>query len=136
MAFPTLEGITKCLMKRDITLDGTVRQGRRIISYSGDDYTGGCQVNDLGHLLWNLEQAVADDTLQSRMEDFRNFIESFFQLEDNSSLGGYGFLSNHRNSSLHGQMQARAEFGILLNLISLLLLNIDHIPLERRLPPQ
>lgn len=135
LAFPTLEGMTKCLMKRDITIDGDVRPGQEVLSYSGDDYTEGDKVSVLGHLLWHLEQSVADNILQSRMAELRSSIKSFLKLEDESILGAYGFLSNQRNSILHGDIQAKIQFGIVLNVLCLLLLNIDHIPEERRIPP-
>lgn len=131
MAFPTIEGMIKALCRRDIRLDGIVREDREVLAYKRDNYTEKDEVSNVGHLLWHLEQDVATEPLRSRLEDFRVAVCDFFKIDGDHSPA-YGYISNQRNSVLHGQMRARAEFGILLNLISLIILNIDHIPEERR----
>jgi hypothetical protein len=136
MAFPTVEGVVKSLCLHDIKMSGDVRPGRRVLCYSGSDYLGddGDEVNDLGHLLWHLEQDAAEEPLQTRMKEFRAAVEDFFRISASDDIGAYGYFSNRRNTTLHGEARARAESGILLNLLSLLILNIDHIPKHRRNP--
>lgn len=140
MAFPTVEGLIKSFCQRDIKMSGEVRPGRRVLKYPehksnylGDD---GDVVNHLGHLLWHLEQDVAETPLQERMIEFREAIYDFYRLDESEDTDGvYGYFSNQRNTALHGEAKARSESGILLNLIALLIFNIDHIPEHRRTPP-
>lgn len=133
MAYPTLEGMIKSLSRRDIDMDGSIRSGRKVLRYDGiDHYPGGDECSHLGHLLWHLEKGVAKDPLKSRLEDFRNEYAEFFDI---SPKLVYGDLYNNRNTTLHGELKARAEFGMLLNLMSLVIFNIDSIPENRRTLP-
>lgn len=134
MAYPTLEGIIKSLCRRDIRMDGKVRTGRIVLKYGPiDHYPGGERCNNVGHLLWHLEQEVADTELQSRMYMFREAYADFFDNVQTDRV--YGDITAGRNTSLHGEKRGRAEFGMLLNLISLIVLNVDHIPEEYRRVP-
>lgn len=140
MVFPTVEGLVKSFCQRDIEMSGKVRQGRRILTYpeQNSNYIGddGDEVNHLGHLLWHLEQDVAETPLRDRMVEFREAVYDFYRLSESEDIDGvYGYLSDQRNTALHGEAKAQSESGILLNLIALLIFNIDHIPEHRRTPP-
>ncbi len=135
MAFPTLEGIVKSLCRKDIEKNGTVRPGRVILGYGSiDHYSGNEQCNNIGHLLWHLEQDAADEPLSSRMQQFREAYAEFFSNVPSNRV--YGHLAKNRNTVLHGEKRAQAEFGMLLNLISLIIFNIDSVPEERRTTPE
>ena len=122
MGFPTLEGMVKSICQDDIHMDGEVKPGRTVLNYSGDDHTGGDKCNNIGHLLWHLEQKVADDTLRNRLEDFRDEFSDFYT---NTERGKeYGQLSDIRNTALHGEAEVQGEFGMLLNLMSLIVWNL------------
>jgi hypothetical protein len=139
MAYPTVEGLVKALCRRDIEMSGKVRPNRELLSYpsSNDNYHGdnGDRVNNLGHLLWHLEQDVAEGPLQTRMEEFRGAVKDFYKISESDDIGVYGYFSNQRNTALHGEARTQAESGIILNLLSLLIFNIDYIPEHRRKPP-
>jgi hypothetical protein len=123
MAFPTLEGIVKSICRDDIDMDGEIKQGRTVLNYSGDDYSGGDECNNIGHLLWHFEQEVAEDTLRNRLEDFREEFSSFYTGIKTGEE--YGRLSDIRNTALHGEAEVQGEFGMLLNLLSLIVWNLD-----------
>lgn len=138
LIFPTVEGMLKSLSRRDIKQDGEVRDGRQVARYPEDraPYGPGEEVNNLGHLLYHLENEVAVQPLNDYLEEFRDKVWDFFKLNDEDEIDGvYGFLADQRNSVLHGEYRALAESGIMLNLLSLLILNIDNIPEERRKLP-
>lgn len=132
MIYPTIEGVIKSLCRKDIKMDGIVRSGRIILRYdSSDPYAEGDRCNNIGHLLWHLEQEAGDGVLCSRMSSFREAYAEFFEEVQTDRV--YGHITQDRNTSLHGEERARAEFGMLLNLVALIILNIDHIPEERRI---
>jgi len=104
-------------------MNGEVKSGRTVLNYSGDDYTSDDECNNIGHLLWHLEQKVADDPLRNRLEDFRDEFSNFYT--DTEKGKEYGRLSDIRNTALHGEAEVQGEFGMLLNLMSIIVWNLD-----------
>jgi hypothetical protein len=125
MAFPLIEAIVKVLIKEDISRDGIVREGKKVRKYNGW-YTEDEEVSNLGHLLYHLESEVANEVFRERLEEFRDAVESFFGPGETYWPGSYGYLYDQRSSIVHGGERTKAEFRILLNLLSLLILNVDN----------
>lgn len=104
-------------------MDGEVKPRRTDLNYSGNDYTGGDECNNIGHLLWHLDQKVADDTLRNRLKYFRDEFRDFYT--DTERGKEYDRLSDIRSTALHGEAEVQGEFGMLLNLMSLIVWNLN-----------
>lgn len=119
MAYPTLEGLVKSLCSDNINMDGTIKSGTIVTNLGGPDYQAGTnndEVHALRDILYHLEES-GDVVLSQRMEKARENIADFYDI---SSDEVYGFIYDRRNTTLHGEAEAGADFGIALTLVSLL----------------
>ena len=116
MSFPLLEHVVKWACSDDIKLDGTVRDGRSIVDYHGKSHEEHCY--RLGFLLYHLETETANERLACNMVDIRDMIGDFYDCPGDRV---YGLIDSQRNRITHGQNTAVAEYGTVLNLISLIL---------------
>ena len=125
LAYPTLEGFVKIACRRDIRLNGKIREGRAIRRLtqpdcreymSHDDGDGVC--SNIGMLLWHFETEITRPQNQILLRDMRERIGEIFGHPPDRI---YGLLNDFRNDSLHGRDRAPKEHGVLLNLISLII---------------
>lgn len=119
IGYPTLEGVAKLACRRDIKMNGEIRNDRKIRRLSDDreymyygDGDGIC--SNVGMLLWHFEKEIARPEHQLLLKDMREAIGEIF---NHRSDRVYGLLKDFRNDSLHGRDRARQEHGVLLNLI-------------------
>lgn len=122
VGYPTLEGFVKVVCSDDINIDGTLTSGgriRRLGPRNKHDYyerPAQHRCSNLGALLWYLETRVAGKDSMAKMKSMRQEIAELYETEVDEV---YGMLRDFRNRSLHGQNQAKREYGVILNLICL-----------------
>lgn len=125
LSYPTLEGFVKSACRKDIQLNGVIKEGRRIRKLSPpnkrrymypDDGKGIC--SNLGMILWHLETEVAHPRNRILLKEMRQKIGDIF---DHSPDQVYGLINDFRNNSLHGRNRASREHGVILNLICLII---------------
>lgn len=124
LAYPTLEGFVKVACRRDIKLNGEIREGRKIRKLTNpgnrvfkghNDGDGIC--SNLGMLLWHLETEISRPQHRALYKKMREMTGDIFEHPPEYI---YGLLNDYRNDSLHGRNQAPREHGVLLNYISLI----------------
>lgn len=122
LAYPVLEGVIKSICDDDFYPDGTIKSGRTVsILPPGSSRTGDGEkrVSSLGDLLWHVENQVADGDLPELMVEMRKRVADFYGWPEDE-VYGRGGLGGLRNSMAHGEEQAKAEYGVIMNYISLL----------------
>ena len=102
-------------------MDGRIKDSGRILRCGSDNgYNKSGICSNLSDLLMHLEYEVVDQPVKSQLEKIREAIGDFYQVHPDKV---YGMLYDQRCSSLHGESEAIAEYGVLLNLICLLCWN-------------
>lgn len=123
VAYPALEGLLKAYCRPTVAMDGTVQIGGRITRQSsGGRYSKGDTCSSVLDLLCYLEVIALgiDPRLAENMAGFR--IE-LGELGDISSETSYGLIYRWRNSVTHGEASPDVQYGVVLNLVCLLLWN-------------
>lgn len=121
VAYPALEGLLKSYSRPAITTDGEVQIPNRIVGLKrGDTYPSGKQCSSLLDLLYYIESKIGnyDSELQNNLQSFR---QELADLADISPTEVYGLLYSWRNSTAHGQPSPDVQYGVVLNLICLLI---------------
>lgn len=124
LAYPTLEGFAKVACRRDIEMDGTIREGRRIRKLTQPDRRvfmtkdNDQEISNFAMLLWHLETEVAGQRNRELLANMREEVAEMLDLSPDYILGR---LYGHRNDSLHGHHTASREYGVLLNYICLII---------------
>jgi hypothetical protein len=125
IAYPLLEAVCKWFCEEYIEMNGDLKPGEEILRLGGgtygppekgDEYD---KCSDIGSLLLHIEQEVAAPNLRNHLEDARRHIGDLYEVSPSRVYGKV--IKAKRNDSLHGQDEAPAEVGVLLNLTSLLI---------------
>ncbi|MBS8120788.1 hypothetical protein [Haloferax volcanii] len=117
VAYPVLEGIAKRYCHEYIHENGTVKEGKSIHTYD-PVVRAGEQVNNIGWILSHIENVAGSPELKEEMRQMRIQVADFYSCGENQV---YGTIAGYRNTWLHGEEVAIAEYGTLMNYISLLL---------------
>lgn len=120
LAYPLLEGLTKRLCADDISKDGTVKRDNRVEKFSGEQefYVKSERCYRIHEILWHFEEKVANSVLQAQMRLARTNIRKFGDRPEGQE---YGIIFDWRNQLVHGQRAAGVQFGVVLNLICIIL---------------
>lgn len=127
LSYSVLEGTLKVLCSDEIERDGTVKPGHEINGIGGRSYQGDSnwdECNKFADLLYHLEEDRANADFKSRLVEMRQLIREFYKA-DSSDI--YELLQDNRNSTVHGQNKAKGEYGVVMNLICLLIWNADQM---------
>lgn len=123
IGFPTLEGFLKVACRRDIKMNGEIREGHKIRKLTmphvheykhHDDGDGIC--SNIGMLMWHFEREVLHTEHRVLMQKMR---EAISDMLDHPPDRIYGLFNDYRNDSLHGRDRPVEEYGIILNYICL-----------------
>jgi len=127
LSYSILEAVLKLLCEDEIQRDGRIRPGVEVLSLNGENYSQNnnrTRCNRFSDLLYHIECKKSAEPLRDRMIRMRGKIQDF-RKEDTAKI--YGSLQRDRNIAIHGQERAEAEYGIVLNLICLLLWNSESV---------
>ncbi|MFK8215591.1 hypothetical protein [Haloferax volcanii] len=117
LAYPTLEGIAKRYCNEYVTEAGVVKKGKKVNTYRGER-SHGDRVNNFGYLLYHIETVAGSPDLQQELQEMRAQVSDFYNWDEDEV---YGRLAGFRNSWLHGESYAKAEYGTLICYTALLL---------------
>lgn len=115
VSYPVLEGLLKSILSDVIKPDGVIRSGETLEGVY-DDYSSGERCSSLRDLLHHAEQNTLDASVVDKLDNLTSEIESFGDGDE-----AYSLIYNWRNTLLHGEDSWDFQYGILANLISLLM---------------
>jgi hypothetical protein len=120
MSYPLLEGLLKILSNDDINLDGTIKRNNRVqkVSSGGGFYQAGDECSNLVDLLVHYEENLATNVVASVLEEMREELTIFGDKPKNLT---YSLISSWRNAALHGELKHDFQYGIILNVICILI---------------
>jgi len=118
LGFPFLEGLCKKMASTYVDFSGKVIQEFSVHDKNIDrTYTVGSRCSNLGHLLYLLQDSVADRELSTCLSELYNHVEQFGHGEP-----GYEVIFNWRNASLHGETSFPTIGGTLVSISTLICL--------------
>jgi hypothetical protein len=115
-SFPVLERLLRQKCSSLVDLKGTAKQD---FSVQGRGYSTGKRISSVADLLYLYEEKVAPKDVRELLIDFRSELLKIFPSESDA----YNLLYSWRNDVLHGAKLHRTYHAVVLNLISLLLLD-------------
>ncbi|REA05781.1 hypothetical protein DEQ92_05785 [Haloferax sp. Atlit-6N] len=117
LVYPVLEGVAKRYCHEYVSEDGAVKEGKTVVTYCGDKEFGD-EINQVGYLLHHIENVAGSDALREELYKMRVGVREFYDTDENEE---YGVINGFRNSWLHGEDEAKAEYGTILSYTALLL---------------
>ncbi|WP_336345309.1 hypothetical protein [Halalkalicoccus ordinarius] len=119
VSYPILEGYLKYRCRHVIERDGTVTQSNEIKKVRrGGYYEQGNRCSSLLDILVYFEENIANSNLEENLEQMREKIANFGNVGTDEA---YGLIYGWRNSNLHGEAESDVQYGIVLNLLCLLI---------------
>lgn len=117
--FPILEAFLKAICDEYVKMNGYVKPGKILETHSGPIPENNL-CTSVGGFLYHIENEMADPDLADRLEMMRERVADLYDWDSGEVYGTDG-LSGLRNSWLHGKEAAKAENGVILNYICLLI---------------
>lgn len=114
VSYPVLEGLLKSILSDVIKPDGVIKSGETLEG-DGRTYTSGNRCSSLRDLLHHVEHNTLGSSVVNELDDLTSEIETFGDGDE-----AYSMIYNWRNTLLHGEDSWDFQYGILMNLISLL----------------
>lgn len=118
LSYPVLEGLLKSKCSAYVDMDSNVTS-TFTLSFRSNPFQVGEKVSSLKTLLTLFEEKVAGATTTSLLNRFKSEVERIF----NPITSVYDLIYNWRNNMLHGSNMRQSTFGVVMNLIYLLLLD-------------
>lgn len=122
LSFPLLEGITRRKCSEFVTIDGSIKKAFSLSN--GTSYSPGKGgrnwISSLRDELLLLHEKVASPELQDCMEEFKRKVSQF---HNDGQQDGYQLIYDWRNEALHGEEFWITKYGVITNLICLILLH-------------
>lgn len=123
VAYPALEGMLKAYCRPAVAVDGTVLIGDRIVKQSDSGrYSRGKTCSSLTDLLCYLE-SIAPGFDRRLAENLCRFRVELGRLADVPNEKSWGLVYRWRNSITHGVASPDVQYGVVLDLVCLLLWN-------------
>ncbi|WP_435145936.1 hypothetical protein [Halobaculum sp. P14] len=120
LSYPILEGLLKNLLSC-VDQNGCVIDSNTIerVSQGGGYYDAGDECHNLTDLLCHYEFNYAPGLVCEALSEFRSNLSEFDK--ENGEDEAYGIITDWRGSAMHGELVTDVQYGILINLICMIL---------------
>lgn len=115
VSYPILEGLLKNIASDVVKPNGVIRPGERLIGMR--EYAENDQCNRIGDFLHHCMEVEFEGSVAEELSKIEGHVRDY----DSSYDSGFKIIADWRNTLLHGESTYDITFGILMNIISLII---------------